>query len=243
MIEMQCPSCGAEGRIPKEKVNTRLVCKKCLKVFHVTASGRAVLGEPAPSSSAAAMTKEPAAPDRAQEVDQWFDRLGKRLTSPKNLGALAALILVCGILTFLSLRKTETLQERVTKVATAAVQGDLQTIRSMSAAGTGDEAVKWYDAVRPQCDELRQRLGASQLVIDVNLKQPESEQGGSSEVVATLDSQEQLQRRGRTIPDPTIAVTAGTSQPLALPMSWKNEGWSGWRLDGKRTLELAAAAP
>ena len=31
MIDMNCPSCGAGGRIPREKVNTRLVCKKCLQ--------------------------------------------------------------------------------------------------------------------------------------------------------------------------------------------------------------------
>ena len=47
MIDMKCPSCGAGGRMPREKVNTRLVCKKCLRVFHVTASGNTVLGEPA----------------------------------------------------------------------------------------------------------------------------------------------------------------------------------------------------
>ena len=47
MIDMKCPSCGAGGRIPKEKVNTRLVCKKCLRVFHVTSAGNTVLGEPA----------------------------------------------------------------------------------------------------------------------------------------------------------------------------------------------------
>ena len=47
MIDMKCPSCGAGGRIPREKVNTRLVCKKCLRVFHVTSGGSTVLGEPA----------------------------------------------------------------------------------------------------------------------------------------------------------------------------------------------------
>src|SRR5690242_5419896 len=42
VIEMKCPACGVVGRIPKNKVNVRLVCSKCLKVFYVTPSGRAV---------------------------------------------------------------------------------------------------------------------------------------------------------------------------------------------------------
>ena len=46
MIEMKCPGCGAGGRIPRDKKNTRLVCKKCLKVFHMSPGGKTVLGEP-----------------------------------------------------------------------------------------------------------------------------------------------------------------------------------------------------
>ena len=46
MIEMKCPACSAGGRIPRDKKNTRLVCKKCLAVFHLSPSGTPVLGEP-----------------------------------------------------------------------------------------------------------------------------------------------------------------------------------------------------
>ncbi len=46
MPEVECPSCGGFGTIPKDKVNDRLVCRKCHVVFHVTPAGRSVLGEP-----------------------------------------------------------------------------------------------------------------------------------------------------------------------------------------------------
>src|SRR5437764_14137537 len=52
MIEMSCPRCGAGGRVPNNKVNSRLVCKKCLQIFHLTPSGHAVLGEPPPTKEA-----------------------------------------------------------------------------------------------------------------------------------------------------------------------------------------------
>jgi hypothetical protein len=241
MIDMKCPACGAEGRVPSDKVNTRLVCRKCLKVFHLTPSGRALLGEPAPAASGAMMAKE-AAIDSAQEVEQWLDKLRSRLTSPATLGIAAALVLLAVVAAFLSTRKTETLQERVIKVANAAVKGDLPTIRSLATTGTADDAVKWYDTVHPQCDELRQRLGTNKLLVEVNIKQQEGAQG-PSEIVARLDTEEQLDRRSLNMPDATISVPTTRSAVVSLPMSWRTEGWSGWKMDGKRSLELAAAGP
>ncbi|MFO0891244.1 MAG: hypothetical protein U0790_19135 [Isosphaeraceae bacterium] len=238
MIEMQCPACGAEGRIPSEKVNTRLICRKCLKVFHMTPSGRAVPGEPlAASASAARGSHEP---DPTQEVDQWFEKLGQRLSSPRTLLTAAALILAMITLGWLSTRKPETLEERVTKVATAAVLGDLQTIRSMSASGTDDEAVRWYDTIRSRCDSLRQRLGTHKLKVDVTVRH-QDEEAGTSDVLARLESEESLERRGSSIPDPTVVVPAAASESVPLPMIWKSEGWTGWKLDGEKTLELAGS--
>src|SRR5262249_14446595 len=46
MIALECPHCGGAGSVPREKVNTRLVCRKCHQIFHVTPTGRAMPGEP-----------------------------------------------------------------------------------------------------------------------------------------------------------------------------------------------------
>src|SRR5262249_49109459 len=43
MIEMSCPRCGAGGRVPRERVNSRLVCRKCLQVFHLSPSLQPVI--------------------------------------------------------------------------------------------------------------------------------------------------------------------------------------------------------
>ncbi|MGB2611960.1 MAG: hypothetical protein WBC80_23555 [Isosphaeraceae bacterium] len=71
MLAIKCPACGAEGRASKEKIQTRLVCRKCLRVFHVTPSGKTVLGEPpAPGRTATAVSRAKAAPDPGQKVDR-----------------------------------------------------------------------------------------------------------------------------------------------------------------------------
>ncbi len=46
MIDLACPSCGRAGQVPREKLHSRLVCKKCHVVFHMDTSGRPVVGEP-----------------------------------------------------------------------------------------------------------------------------------------------------------------------------------------------------
>ncbi len=57
MIVMNCPTCDAEGRVPNDKINTTLVCKKCLKSFHLKPSGRVVAG-PAPLTGTTAARPE-----------------------------------------------------------------------------------------------------------------------------------------------------------------------------------------
>src|SRR5271166_4187626 len=102
MIDMKCPSCGAGGRVPNEKVNTRLVCKKCLRVFHVTASGNTVLGEPAPPKD----QPRPPSPREAARHDtvERFDNVASRLSKvklpqvqPRVLAIIGGVVLVAAL--------------------------------------------------------------------------------------------------------------------------------------------------
>jgi len=123
MFEIECPACGAAGRAPKQKIQTRLVCKKCLKVFYVTPSGKTVLGEPpATGQTATGVSPGRAQPDRTQKVDQWFDRASKRLFSPTSLILTVGLMLAVAAVYF-SVWRPESLEYRVAQAARAAVQG------------------------------------------------------------------------------------------------------------------------
>jgi hypothetical protein len=242
-MEIKCPACGAEGRAPKEKINTRLVCRKCLKVFHLTASGRAVLGEPpAPGAAVVASPLELQAADRTQKVDRLLEQISETRFPPKALGiALGVLLLAAGGVFFWT-RSAETLEDRVTRVAQAAVQGDLQTIRKLSASGTGDEAVKWYDSIRGRCDDIRQHLGTYKLNVEVSVIQRDDEHG-TAEVVSRMNSEEDLQRKPGAIIDPSLTIGTPSTQVITVPMAWKTETWAGWLLDGKRTLEETPSSP
>jgi hypothetical protein len=62
-------------------------------------------------------------------------------------------------------------------------------------------------------------------------------------VIAWVSTSDDLERKGRALPDPTIVAASSNPSPVALPMFWRSEGWGGWRLDIKRTLELSKPAP
>jgi hypothetical protein len=243
MLAIKCPACGAEGRAPKEKIQTRLVCKKCLMVFHVTPSGKTVLGEPpGTGQTSTAVSHRKAAADPGEKVDQWFERASKRLFSPTTLILTVGLILLAVAAVLFTPRRPESLQDRVARAAKATVEGDLQTIRELAATGTAGGVVTWYISIRPQCDLLLQRLGSRKLAVETEVKQQDPAQEWT-EVVALVSIEEQeLERRGNVLPDASI-VMAPTGQPVSLPMAWKSEGRAGWRLDGNRTLELFKAQP
>jgi hypothetical protein len=236
MIEIKCPACGAGGRATKEKILTRLVCRKCLKVFHVTPSGKSVLGEP-PATGQTATADPQKTVDRTQTVEEWFDRASTRFSSPTTLILAVGLILLVVAAVHFAARSPERLQDRVAQAARAAVQGDLRTIREMAATGTSAEVSAWYLSIRPQCDELLVRLGSKKLAVDTVVKQVDSTQE-QIELVAQVSIEEGLERSGNLLPDASSVVTPITP-PLSLPMAWKSEGRSGWRLDGKRTQELS----
>ncbi|MGC1722348.1 MAG: hypothetical protein WA746_25465 [Isosphaeraceae bacterium] len=244
MLAIKCPACGAEGRASKEKIQTRLVCRKCLRVFHVTPSGKTVLGEPpAPGQTSTAVSRAKAAPDPVQKVDQWFDRASKRFFLPTSLILTVGLILLAVAGTLFTPRRPESLQDRVARVAKAAVEGDLQTIRELAATGTAGSAVTWCITIRPQCDELMHRLGSRKLAVETEVKQQDPQEWADVVAHVSPEEKEELERRGNALPDASI-VLIPTSQPVSLHMAWTSEGWwAGWRLDGNRTLELFKAQP
>ena len=119
MIEMSCPRCGAGGRVPRDKVNSRLVCKKCLQVFHLSSSLQPVIGEPPPPKEAA----EGAGPRERMELGLpelggLGEKLAKiKLPDPKIVGIVAGVLLAIGF--FWWLFSKQSVEQRSEALATA----------------------------------------------------------------------------------------------------------------------------
>ena len=236
MFEIHCPTCNAEGRTSRDKINTRLVCRKCFKAFHITPTGRAVPGVPPQSGEVTSQTPfETVAPDRAQEVDEWFERISRTVFSPRTALILGGLIVLVIGSTMYS--RGETLQDRAMKAARAAYDKDTSILQSLATGDSGNEVLKWNDAVQVQLEMLRKSLGDMSPSISVEIRKQDSSEG-TAEVVARVSTEQDLERRGLSLPDPALTIVSGV-KIVELPLRFRTETFKGWRLDGKQTLEAA----
>jgi hypothetical protein len=240
MIEMSCPRCGAGGRVPREKMNTRLVCKKCLQVFHLTAGGHAVIGEPPPPKEA---PRERAPRERIEFDVSAFEDLGKKLGKLKlpdvKTLAIAGLVLLitAGVGWMLS---RESLEKRVQKVATAINKGDMETVVNLALPGTEMQAMTWaVDLIKRHAD-LKISMGGQDPAMDVQVQS--NTQGGSAQ--ALLRFSRATQRTAGALPPEELQPNpspANDKNSIEVVLFWTPDTWGNWRLDAKRTAEASAA--
>ncbi|WP_165245856.1 hypothetical protein [Paludisphaera soli] len=235
MINMNCPSCGAEGRIPKEKVNTRLLCKKCLKSFYLTAEGKIVAGSPAEVGTPHHhhLIPEAHALDHVEEeVDHWLARLHKAV--PWAIGAVVLIVLAIGARTLYHASRPLSLEEQAMTIAQALIRGDAATLRDHSVAGSGDAVAEWTEAVRP---ELGTRAETPHTVAPrVEFTRSPTDPGpGLIELVTSIKTDQHVGRMGFAVPDVSAEMKSGGA--VEFPMILSGDEGSGWLLDGARTLE------
>jgi hypothetical protein len=241
MIEMKCPACGAEGRAPKDKINTRLVCKKCLRVFHLTPSGRAVLGEPPQVAVAPVKAADPTEKFELALDFEWLGNLKKAVASPKLWAVVGALAVFAAGYYVISLFHSESLEKRAARIAQSTVKGELSTLLELSSSGTSDDIVKWFIAIQPQCVEVKKTMTTAEPAVDVVISK-EDAASGTADVVARVASEETLAKHhGNKLPDMSISTFA--DRVFEIPLMFTSEGLEGWKLDGKRTLDALPKTP
>ena len=120
MISMHCPTCGAEGRIPNDKVNVQLTCKRCCKGFFLTPEGHIAAGSP-PDDPHAHLDPHGLPGHELDHVDEEFDLVVGRIREllPKVAMGLGALLLLFLIWPFLRGEKPQDVPSRVTLAAQA----------------------------------------------------------------------------------------------------------------------------
>ncbi len=239
MIDMSCPRCGAGGRVPREKMNARLVCKKCLQVFHLTPSGQAVIGEPpAPKH----VPKERAPRERIEFDTSSLEGLGKtlskiRLPDPKILGVAAAVFGLIGIAYWIFSR--ESVETRSKIMARAISQGDVGKIMELSLPETVREAMTWGNEIYSQYADLKISMGGRDPRVQI---QVQNSADGNSAQALVVYSREGGQLAGRvSTPDlePPKPTKSG-KDTIEIVLFWAPDTWGTWCLDAKRTSENAA---
>ena len=251
MIEMACPSCGRAGQVPKEKLNSRLVCRKCHVVFHMDPGGRAVLGEPNQAGS-----KDKKKAPRAVSRSPWLQSLGiptlDQLTSAKSdlseysfpvkpiAGVLVGLVALWFIWGMMS-GPGESVADRAQTAAQALARGDLNYLKSFASDDTRDDVVRWYDVAHTKLDQAQKDWPSKEAIIQVVIVE-EDRKLRRGEVEAFI----MPAMAATTSPAPVAPAASDKSAsdkpavagPLSFHLHWI---WDGkhWMLDGRQSFAMA----
>ena len=187
MIDIKCPSCGAGGRVPREKINSRLTCKKCLRVFHLSPSGQAILGEP-PAPKDAPKPKTPrtqAAHDTATAIDDIAEKFSKIKvpTIPPGVLGIAGAVLVVGLLAYWFFSR-QGIEARSVAVAHAFNSTDMKLVLDMTSQDTVMDAIRWFNDATLKFNELKIALGGQEPGIKTQVA--EGSKGGGTQVTVTF---------------------------------------------------------
>jgi hypothetical protein len=238
MIEMSCPRCGAGGRVPRDRVNSRLVCKKCLQVFHLSPSLQPVMGEPpAPKVAPREKVQREGVQLEMPGLEGLGEKLSKlKLPDAKILGVTAVVLLVVGFFWWLFSKKSV---EQQSQSLVACIRNiDLNTTSTMALPGTEMEAMKWLGDVAKQYIDLKLAIGNLEPGAQISAQQNSD---GSAQSLLVF-SREGALSSGPLSVDQAASLepqSAEVKKSMELVVFWAKDVWGTWRLDGKRTEETA----
>jgi hypothetical protein len=232
-MEIECPNCGGAGSVPKEKVNTRLLCRKCHMPFYITPLGRTVAGDPPVTPG-----KHDTGP-RGHEHVKYGAAVKEKDTAELifDTGKLPLLIgvIVVGALALGWMYMgggTEGLTDKAKAAADALASGKVGYLTSIATPGTEQDVSRWYGVVAPQIDQLKKGAGSLGLLF-TTLVIEENDRTRTGQVMLFCAPQKPLDRNARIASDAGIK----TRTSLEFQTYWKKDSSGKWRLDGQR-LEL-----
>jgi hypothetical protein len=245
MPELACPNCGRAGSVPREKMNSRLVCKKCHMVFHMNSAGRAVLGEPRVDPSKSGVNKaeksgffkalEDAPIPTLSSITELKDSLGgNSLPLKPILIGLVAVAIGWGTYSLL-FGPPESIADRATAIAQAFASDDLAYLKKNATSDSVDDIVLWFNANLPQIVQARKEWKGGAPVVQTTVVE-EDRAMRSGEVEAYLYPP-QMAARAQSIESAGAPI-----KPVELHLRFALEGGK-WRLNGKQMAKTLTPTP
>jgi hypothetical protein len=244
MIEVACPSCGRLGSLPREKAQSRLVCKKCHTVFHMNAAGRVELGEPAGEAKKADRHGREARHSSSKgEKSSLKDELTSIQLPLKPIGIVMVVLLVGWGITKLAAQPPASLQDCATEAAQTFANDDLAGFKTFATPDSVDELVRWFDAVHPRLVQQRQKWGTKETKVNVIVIDEDREKRRSGSADMFIYPAKAVSRN-EAIESSATQASPRSEQPLSLKLLWTIGSRGRWRIDGKKMVEtVPQAAP
>jgi len=242
MIDLECPNCGRTGSVPNDKSNTRLVCKKCHIVFHVSPTGRSIMGEPPPAGKEKDKDKvkthayghavSVADLKQADWAEGFFQGSLQRVKG--MVAVLVVGLLGLGYMMFAG-GTPDPLTLRAQQTADALVGGNESTVQGFSLSRTYDDTGKWYKLIASLLNDLKKasmdrKTQASVFIVE----EDHASKRGAAMIMFTPES--------GAAPGKTTAKEAGhasADQAIKEVMTYWVLERGYWRIDGSKTAQAA----
>jgi hypothetical protein len=235
-IQMECPKCGAPGKVPRNKVQTRLVCRKCLAIFHLTPVGRAVLGEPPTTTTAKEDSKSAVGRASAREPVEFEFSMPK---APVLVGALALLLVLLLAVNFGLIGwggdSGLDVVNRATTVAQALADQNIDRFKAATLPGTETEAIQFFEKARAGLNMVRRRSPTSTIQATAQLQESAENQSRVRFLAVFMPNLGTARQQQITGVD-AVPESEGAAALATLWFVRDNRG--RWCLDGKSCTEL-----
>ena len=229
MIDLECPKCGRIGSIPPSRANSRLVCKKCMSVFHMGATGRAVLGEPASAHHDPHGHDAATAVKKAEASAPSFD-LGE--INYGLVGVLAVLLLIGGVYAMtvgFGSRSATNVYPHALEMANAIETSDANAVQALATSDSAGEASTWFQSAQRTVEEMKKGNGLKVTAIVTT----ENAADGTAQVEFFLIPIK-AQARNEQIAREAGAPVGKVSELMTF---WTFAG-GRWRFDAKKTVQI-----
>lgn len=237
MIDLECPHCGRVGSVPPEKATSRLVCRKCHMVFHLSPTGRALKGEPPSVSESEArkhkadafLSAKGASPEREEKSPFEFNFNRRQLLLS---GVFLGLIVVT-YFTF-SGPSTSSLAIQGQRIAKALAAGDDKTLKELASTDSASQVDTWFGKVQPLIEALKDESVGRELLLSQMIVEENPVQGKGTMFVFFAPA------NGSTRAE-KIASAAGSvpdkKSIQQLSTNWVLDTSGKWRLDVVQMLQ------
>ena len=225
MPALNCPLCGSRVRVEKAETLRRYSCTKCHTPFHLDRAGDAVVGAP---------------PDVEQDVEELKQKVReglKKFPAGRVVGGLA-FVLVAGLTLYYVFGPADRLKPAAERAARAFAGDDLNYLKSVAAAGTEDDLVRWYEESHAQFLDRRKRWNGKPEAIEVGIGTEDQAQGRGATAFSVHPGEGNA--RDVSLANPS-ELTAGAVGSFDSAMNWTLGRGGHWRIDGRATY--AAAHP
>jgi hypothetical protein len=261
MLNLECPNCGRIGTVPREKSDSRLVCRKCHTIFHLSPTGRVLLGEP-PQPVRREPEEKPRSVWDEEEVESGFSLPELEITRAQLGFGVGAIGLLAIFYLFSMIDFSEKLAEKSNRMVAAFMSGDAATLKKFSTGESAEIIEQWYDSCRGFIDDAKgtssglkplvtvmvseenPKTGLGQTIVYITVPRPTSRHPDTAKDKDRDKARDKDRDKAKDQAPEEVANALASSEPAVLDpndfypptqlvFSWVLERGLYWRLNGE----------